>query len=806
MQTINYCDDKSVCDVIEYCLRNYFPFCVCVRKCHMSVSSAIGAGGGRLRLVPPGGKYVAPFYFAAYYGGDASQMLFSPHSSSPSGYYEGGGQANLIDPSDPILQDCKMLLTVSEVMTNESIITAQEAPLGRKVQLPNGQYRVVAQLLSFNGHVFASTEARYHVVEAFDMKPDGTYQYTGEGTSHSGLFDTLLNVQRNGGLPTGRTPSTLTGKGGSLLQVPSKNVLPPHHSKPSAGGSVRSPSGATLSDHVAATVRQSEEALQHAVSHFGAAAAETAGRISRQSSLDSRGGGGGGAGSSYPSSPHQKPPALRASNTGRYQGAVSGSSSSAHDAQQAAHQHHTNEEGGPLSSGGEEGGEDDVGLDGARSRRFLVPPPSLLYAGAPLLVVLRPTASLAPVMNVLLQGERGSGGRSGNQRHNSQQLTRPSMSTVAAQRLQGIAVPARGVQLHWVHRAPTHASAAALVPNNRGSSLQLRLPSDDAALGAPSSRTSTMFSAVIVSEESFGPTGPDGVLGGAQFCVGPPVIPQLLQHSGGALAQPSGDMRILLSIRPQRPTPFVSCLPYIDLELLTGGVGRAGGGFLDDRGAGGTAVPSYHLSWKVSSPGNGDAKQTHPQQQQQQQQQGDHTIYEATVTAHDVIALFFAVEGDEPATMGPRRRGTQTHPPLHAVLSINYRPVCRLPVPAEAAHDFSASNPLRHVRCTPPTNYNTVGSSPSTVEVVRGITALSHYTMDADVLYVPGEDLVPPYEDHHHQQQTEVLRRTLYLWEQGDSLLDASRHEIAVATTAMASIGAPMAAGTPAHGTPSSWR
>ncbi|CUG89213.1 Hypothetical protein, putative, partial [Bodo saltans] len=483
-------------------------------------------------------KYVTPFYFSAYYGGESSNMLFSPHSSSPSGHFEGGGLGNSIDPNDPILQDCKLLLTVSETLTNESIITAQEAPLGRKVQLPNGQYRVTAQLLSFGGHVFASAEARYHIVDAYEIKTDGSYRYTGEGTSNSALFDTLLNVQRNGGLPTGRAMPTSSSGAANLLPP----QTPVHHSSgggatrqasgsnraphPAAGGgSVRSQSGATLSEQVAATVRQSEEVLQHAVSHFGAAAAETAGRISRQSSMDSRGGGGGGL-SSNPSSPHQRPPPMLRSKGG----------TPLYDGQQTTATHggaYQQQMADPTSSGGEEGDDSlDTAGGGAisSSSRFIVPPPALLYSGAQLLLVLRPTiAQHAPVVNVLLQEEQRRSRRGGD----ADETSSPTLVTLGSQRVKNIAVPARGVLLHWTQRAAQAAHQTAAAPTatlaaiNRGSGIQLQLPSlTEVRGGAP--RQSQTYSAVIVSEETFGPTGPDGVLGGVQFCIGPPTHSPLI--------------------------------------------------------------------------------------------------------------------------------------------------------------------------------------------------------------------------------------------------------------------------------------
>lgn len=718
----------------------------------------------RLRLVPPGGKYVAPFYFAAYYtssgGGPGEQpsMLFSPHSSSPSGHYEGGGLGNLRDPADPILHDCKLLLTVSEVNTRESIISAQEAPLGRKVQLPSGQYHVSAQLLSFGGHTFASAEAQYEVVDAFETRPDGSYRYTGEGTSSSALFDTLANVQRNGGLPSGKSPAR-----GTSSPAPSEGPRGVAAGRGPPPTPHRSPSGPALSDHIAATVRQSEEALQHAVSHFGAAAAESAGRLSRQSSMDSRSGQ-----PQYGQLPQQSRPPL-----GKGPGAGPPPASDGEDRRQ-----HAQHSAVPDATAHHDLHDTTTGDDGAAGagRSFLVPPPSVLLVGAPLLVVLKPQRTGdagARVVNALVQEER-RGVRAA-----------PRLTTVSTQRIHNIAVAAKGVQLHWFsHRATaggpnaTQQAACNLTPHNRGTQLQLELPAASSGRhGAQSSSSWLSFSAVASSEESFGPTGPDGVLCGIQMCVGPQSFPRH-HHPQATPASsmdegPIGELHILVSVRPQRQSQYGSRMPYLDIQRLPPASHRAGGGFLDDaadRNFHVNDVPRYNLTWKVSgvdAPA-GDAPPT-------QLPRGG-VVHEANITAHDVLALYFS----DDMTGGGRDDYLQpaAPPPVYAVLAINYEPVARVLVPAEAAREFSASAPLHlsvitHVQCTSSWHR----SGPPGMDVLRSVRALSHYTTDGDVLHVQGDDLFSlsssAAEGAHH-------RRVLYLWEAGDALSNASRHEVLV--------------------------
>ncbi|CUG89214.1 Hypothetical protein, putative [Bodo saltans] len=242
-------------------------------------------------------------------------------------------------------------------------------------------------------------------------------------------------------------------------------------------------------------------------------------------------------------------------------------------------------------------------------------------------------------------------------------------------------------------------------------------------------------------------------------------------------------------------------MPYIELQWLPpqsqassyqysqqGQQQQRGGGILEEHrqynGNNRDAAPvAFRLLWKVSGGGGGTGGGD----------QQDEIAFDANITSHDVIALHFSSRDDgsdarsSAAQQGSHRASQST--PLFALLSMNYRPVCRVPISPEAAREFASSRPLflnviAHLRTAATAGATTTTTTSTVIDILRGVTALSHYTMVADVLCVPGEEL--QRNDHHNAGEGGglgggvVQRRALYVWNNGESMLEASRHDLAI--------------------------
>lgn len=385
-------------------------------------------------------------------------MLFSPASTTPTGYYESGGLNVAASDKDPIAKDCTLLLTVACLDTGEMLMTGKAVAMGSKIELTRGSYRAVAQLLSFNGNVFATAEALYRVLDSYDQREEGSF------VPSSAIYDSLANVSRGNGIPAPQAHS-----------IGQKDTS--HHQSTSISGS-STPAVEPLGQHpqgsLADTLRQSEEYIANAI--------EAAGKLTRQGSLSHS-----TVTPNVPQGASQERPPLP----------------------QSSKHHSALNEKGPEDSGTSAGYRDDSAAAPPREakmhRWFVVPPPSVVSAGVPFsFAVASEVGEGNAKLNVLVQREGVPMG------------SVPCLISVTGERAR-IPLPARGIQLRW----EKSGESGDLVVDSRSRGLSLIAKSIKQQRGGQRQGPSNplLAAGVSVSVECFGLTSDDAVLSGIQFAV-----------------------------------------------------------------------------------------------------------------------------------------------------------------------------------------------------------------------------------------------------------------------------------------------
>lgn len=586
--------------------------------------------GGKLRLVPPAGKYATPFLFAAYMtggdgaaGNDASDhgpMLFSPQSSSPSGYYESGGLTNPTHSNDIVAKDCTLLLTVTEMTSGTVLVSAQEAPLGKKLELSKGKYKVSAQLLSFGGRVFASCDAMYDVGDTFDAADVGH-------PSSSSIYDTLDAMHRNNGLPP-HSPELLfgqrTAQTGGVLQS-TTTVSGIMSGKPHAV--VSSSNSVSAFDQIQATVRQSEEQLAQTIlnpptTHI--AHSVDVGRLSRSSSMTSQ------QHSPLVAAGAPRPPLAR----GGTQGAVQPSND--------------NTEGNSAAAAGgvdaqTASSSSALVFSAATDRMFVMPPPSIVpYGQAVSFAIAVPHGEHRShhligqryIVNTLVQEEdaniAASHPSSSEDAHGSPSLSDGSNNIHSAPVIHhftavrsALPVPARGVVFHWnsgqSNGGASGAVSAKIVPRGQNalglSCAFTHMNSDKDG----SAQQPIVCSASTHSTECIGLTSDDSVISGVQFSLAPPTVAAAL---------------LLISFRPLKDTASSDALaalsarmPYLSIEL-------------------GQQTSQYRLAWLCGVCGEHERNTSSAERTRHGGDSGDVTLYESFITPRDVVSMFCGTRED----------------------------------------------------------------------------------------------------------------------------------------------------------------
>lgn len=777
-------------------------------------------------LVPPAGRYQAPFYFSVYMSGgnanvdssDHRRMLFSPNSSSPSGFYEAGGPHNRIAETDVILKDCRLVMTVVDLKEGVTLAAAQEVPLGKRLELGKGQFRVTAELLSFGLNSFAKCEGIFDIVDGLEHRQLAVANGVAAVPLVSGsVFDQLDSVLRGGGVPVSPSMESTHAKpmgGGSnatrrdsALGRQTAGGALRHHSQLEDDATSATPQPMSSSSAVEASVRLSNEVLMQAINNPAAAllqqqAADVA-RISRTSSFASQHAGSPSI-AAQSGSPFLRPPL-----GGGAARTTSGGQHAEHNAMDTVPPDQADDaamDASPAAGGG-------IAAPTLRGG-FAIPPPTAvrLGSGSRLTFALalrggqttQRAASLAssgsgamsfattPV-HVMLQEEQEIRDPDADPALLSAPLLLDGRSHLVA-----CPMEAKGAYLHWQSLGGSSADTSVARLVQRGQmGLALQGPPLPLRRAAGSTSAPMVVSAAGVSTESVSISPEDGVFGGIQFSLGSPTI----SSGASVLPQNCSRMSVLISFRVMEPPRRRSAsdvvpplqLPYLETEVLRSGDCR--------------------LIWRYQGSADDDGDDTHDEASHE-----DVVLYDGTGTTDDTISMCFVPPPGDSKGVATRHGAAEAASPVASssflLLMVNYRTVASFPIPSVSQQQqvmmFGAgsSSAPRTSRWEPSSPHNMLrvalvaratfqqqqqqpessgASSASTstfVSLLHSVTCLTHRTKLVDLISLPVGDV-----ERSAARSGVALdgAKTLYCWRRGEALNHAaSTKMVFLATDAVA--------------------